>query len=103
MTDLRNAEREAAQAALHDWAGVAIDTRLIGQAITDEPHLTVTAAEHGWDDGEVSDKLWAILCVTLLGIDYSEQASRFHTDRWALADDVQAAHHRWVTANPTAS
>lgn len=103
MTDIRTAELDAAQAALADWAGVTIDTRLIHQAITTEPHLTVTAAEHGWDDGEVLDKLWAILCVTLLDIDYSEQASRFHTDRWALADDVQTAHDRWVAANPTAS
>ncbi len=103
MTDIRTAELDAAQAALADAHGVNIDTRLIGQAIAAEPHLTVTAAEHGWDDGEVMGKLWAILSVTLLGIDHSEQASRFHADRWELADDVQATHDRWVAANPAAS
>lgn len=101
MTD--RIELDAAQAALHDWTGVTIDTRLIAAALTeDAPHLTLTAAEHGWDDGEVLDKLWAILCVTLLGITHSEQHSRHHIDRHALAADVTAAHHRWVAANPTA-
>ncbi|MFG2046052.1 hypothetical protein ACGFIW_01310 [Micromonospora sp. NPDC048935] len=103
MTDIRTLELEAAQAALYDWTGVAINTSLIDQAIASEPHLTVTAAEHGWDDGEVLDKLWAILCVTLLGIDHSEQAYRFHTDRWALADDVRTAHDRWVAVHPITS
>jgi hypothetical protein len=97
------AELDAAQAALHDWTGVTIDTRLIGQALADNPHLTATAAEHGWDDGEVIDKLWAILAATLLGIGYGEQTARFLTDRHALADDMAAAHHRWVAANPTAA
>lgn len=93
---------DAAQAALHDWTGVTVDTRLIAHALTeDAPHLTLTAAEHGWDDGEVLDKLWAILCANLLGIGYGEQAARFLTDRHALADDMEAAHHRWVAANPT--
>jgi hypothetical protein len=91
---------DAAQAALHDWAGVTIDTRLIAHALTeDAPHLTLLAAEHGWDDGEVLDKLWAILCVTLLGISYGEQTARHLGNRHALADDVTAAHHRWVAAN----
>ncbi|MEU8334734.1 hypothetical protein [Micromonospora tulbaghiae] len=103
MTDTRTAELDAAQAALNDWAGVTIDTRLIRHAIADAPDLTLLAAEHGWDDGEVLDKLWAILCVTLLGFTYSEQMARFLTDRHALATDVAAAHARWVAANPTAS
>lgn len=96
-------ELDAAQAALHAWAGITVDTRLIAAAITDEPDLTLIAAEHGWDDGEVLDKLWTILCVTLLGINYSEQWARFLTDRHTLADDMTAAHHRWVNANPTAA
>lgn len=91
----------AAQAALTRNVGApAIDHRLITAAITDEPDLTHTAAEHGWDDPEVVDKLWAILCVMLLGITYSEQTARFLTDRHALADDVEAVHARWVAANP---
>lgn len=96
-------ELDAAQAALHHWTGITIDTRLIAAALTDEPDLTLIAAEHGWDDGEVLDKMWAILCTMLLGITYSEQTARFLGDRHNLADDMTAAHHRWVVANPTAA
>lgn len=93
-------ELDVAQAALHDWTGVIIDARLVGRALTDNPHLALTAAEHGWDDGEVLGKLWTILCVNLLGFTYSEQWTRFLADRHALVADVTAAHCRWVAANP---
>lgn len=93
---------DAAQAALHAWAGVTVDTRLIAHAIADEPALLLAAAEHGWDDGEAMDKLWAILCTKLLDITYSEQTARFFTEPHSLAGDVAAVHARWVADNPPA-
>ncbi|MFI2663358.1 hypothetical protein [Micromonospora carbonacea] len=97
---LRDAACDAAQDALRGYAGITLDPRLIDRALADEPDLTGIAAEHGWDDPEVTDKLFAIVCVQLLGITYSEQAARFWSRRAALEDDVQASNDRWVADNP---
>jgi hypothetical protein len=91
----------AAQAALRDYAAVTLDHRIIADGINDEPHLLTIAAEHGWDDPEVTDKLFATICVHLLGITYEDQAARYWSRRAELEDDVQAANDRLASERDT--
>ncbi|WP_328344646.1 hypothetical protein [Micromonospora sp. NBC_00421] len=103
MTEPTTRDLTAAQAALRGYAAVTLDPRIIRNAINNDPDLTEIAAAHGWADTEVTDKLFAIICVQLLHITYEEQTARFFTRRAALEGDVQAANDRWMANNREAA
>lgn len=81
----------AAAASLRGYGAPDLPHAVIADAVNADPDVAVLAAEHGWAGGEVVDKLWATVCVQVLGIDYQEQAARFVMRPRELADDVEAA------------
>ncbi|MEV2239595.1 hypothetical protein [Micromonospora sp. NPDC049891] len=87
---LSSAALDAAAASLRGYGAPDLPHAVIADAVNSDPDIAVLAAEHGWADGEVVDRLWAAVCVQVLGIDYEEQAARFVMRPHELAADVEA-------------
>ncbi|GGM27864.1 hypothetical protein GCM10011608_10860 [Micromonospora sonchi] len=82
---------DAAAAALRGYGAPDLPHHAIADAVASDPDIAALAREHGWADGEVVDKLWAVVCVNVLGISFTEQVGRYLSRPQELADDVEAA------------